>query len=215
MRSGPDVTTPSPPQICKWSWSKHCDGALCWLGRLRCVDQIKSATLGHDVYFLCFSSNFFVNQCGSAEKTNKPPKNKHGTSQRKCEMWSSRSVRQRYRWDIIDEKQLISTRPPSCSAAKKKKDIHLRRSLLPLFRVCSLSLSPDQWARTHRHSERTCAREWLSDGRTSSSFFSVKFNVLPTKAITQTHKKTVLGISPRRHVPESTWMSPSAAPVLQ
>ena len=44
--------------------------------------------------------------------------------------------------DTMDEKQLISNRPTSCSAAKKKtKDVHLSRSLLPLFRDCSSSLS--------------------------------------------------------------------------
>ena len=89
---------------------------------------------------------FFENQCGSAEKTNKPPKNKHSTSQRKCEMWWSRSVRQRYTDGTIDKKQLISNRPPSCKAAKKTttKDVHLSRSFLPLFRDCSPSLSPDR-----------------------------------------------------------------------
>ena len=47
--------------------------------------------------------------------------------------------------DTIDEKQLISNRPTSCSAAKKQtKDVHLSRSLLPLFRHCSSSLSPDR-----------------------------------------------------------------------
>ena len=50
------------------------------------------------------------------------------------------------------------------------------------FFELALPLSPDQWARTHRHSERTCAREWLSDGRTSSSFFFVKVNVWPTES---------------------------------
>ena len=65
---------------------------------------------------------------------------------------------------------------------KQTKEGHLSRSLLPLFRVGSPSLSPDQWARTHGHSERTCAREWSSDGRTSSAFFSVKVNVWPTES---------------------------------
>ena len=66
---------------------------------------------------------------------------------------------------------------------KKTKDVYLSRSLLPLFRVCSLSLSLQTSEHTHRRSERTCAREWSSDGGTSSSFFSVKVNALkePTK----------------------------------
>ena len=67
---------------------------------------------------------------------------------------------------------------------KKKKRASTWADLFCRFFEIALPLSPDQWARTHRHSERTCTREWSSDGRTSSSF-SVKVNVLPTKAITK------------------------------
>ena len=116
--------------------------------------------------------------------------------------------------DIIDEKQLISNRPPSCSAAKNKQRKATWADLFCCFFELALPLSPDQLARTHRHSERTCAREWSSDGRTSSAFFSVKVNVWPTESYHK-QKKTFLGISPRWHVPESTMMGPSAAPVLQ
>ena len=83
------------------------------------------------------------------------------------------------------------------------------------FFELALPLFPDQWSRrTHRHSERTCAREWSSDGTTSSAFFSVKVNVRPIESYHKPKKK-ILGLSPRKHVPESTMMGPSAAPVLQ
>ena len=62
----------------------------------------------------------FENQCGSAEKTNKPPKNKHGTSQRKCEMWWSRSVRQRYHWSTTPLMKNCSDESLSCPSAPIK-----------------------------------------------------------------------------------------------
>ena len=71
---------------------------------------------------------------------------------------------------------------------RKKQGTSTWADLFCRFFEFALPLSPDQWARTHRHSERTCVREWSSDGRTSSSFFSVNVNVLPTKAITHTKK---------------------------
>ena len=51
---------------------------------------------GMTFIFYVSRATFFENQCGSAEKTNKSPKNKHSTSLRKCEMRWSRSVRPRY-----------------------------------------------------------------------------------------------------------------------
>ena len=153
---------------------------------------------------------YFENQCGSAEKTNKPPKNTHGTSQRKCEMWCIWSCKKRSP-EVPSTtpltKQLISNRPPSCSAAKNKQRKATWADLFCRFFELAIPVSPDQWARTPRHSERTCVREWSSDGRTSSSFFSVKVNVWPTESYHKP-KKTFLGISPRRHVPESTMMIP-------
>ena len=75
----------------------------------------------------------------------------------------------------------------------------------------SLSLSARQWVHAHRHSERTCTREGLSDGRTSgsSSISLMEVKVLPTES----EQKNFL--SPRRYmyVPETTMASPSAAHV--
>ena len=117
--------------------------------------------------------------------------------------------------ETIDDKQLISNRPTSCSAAKKQtKDVHLSRSLLPLFRDCSssLSLSPDRGserALTDIANEHAQESDRAMVCRTSSSFFSVNVNVLPTTAIT--HKKNFLWTSPRRYVPESFMMNPSCS----
>ena len=133
---------------------------------------------------------FFENQCGSAEKTNKSSKNKHGTSQRKCEMWWSRSVRLRYHWSttpLMKNSSFLTGHRLAVQRKKTNKGRPLEQISSAAFsRLLSLSLSrPWQWARTPTYSEWTCAREWSSDGRTSSSFFSVKVNVLPTTAITQ------------------------------
>ena len=152
---------------------------------------------------------------GKNKQTTKK-KQKQGTSQRKCEMWWSRSVRHRYhrRHHWRKTAYLFLTGHRLAVQLKNKQRKATWADLFCRFFELALPLSPDQWARTHRHSERTCAREWSSDGRTSSAFFSVKVNVWPTESYHK-QKKTFLGISPRRYVPESTMMGPSAAPVLQ
>ena len=98
-------------------------------------------------FFLCFSSNFFrksTRECGKNKQTTKKKKNTvlhRGNA--KCD--SQEAFARGTIDDTIDEKQLIFNRPPSCSAAKKQtKDVHLSSSLLPLFRDCSPSLSPDK-----------------------------------------------------------------------
>ena len=78
--------------------------------------QLSGEVLGHrgkGMTFVFYVSRptFFENQCGSAEKTNKPPKNKHGTSQRKLMrnvMVKKRSPEVPLIDDTIDEKLLIS-----------------------------------------------------------------------------------------------------------
>ena len=91
--------------------------------------------------------------------------------------------------DTIDEKQLISAGHRLVMQRKKQtnKGRPLEQISSAALSNCSPSLSRPVSVHSSTCSERTCAREWLIDGRTSSSFFSVKVNVLPTKAIT--HKK--------------------------
>ena len=102
--------------------------------------------LGHDVCFLCFSSNFFrksTRECGKKQTNHQKINTVLHRGNAKCD--SQEAFARGTIDDTIDEKQLIFNRPPSCSAAKKQtKDVHLSRSLLPLFRVCSPSLSPDK-----------------------------------------------------------------------
>ena len=130
----------------------------------------------------------FENQCGSAEKNKQTTKKINTVLHRgnaKCD--SQEAFARGTIDDTIDEKQLISNRPRSRSAAKNKKRMSIWADIFCRFFEFALPHSPDQWARTHRHSEQTCAREWSSDCRTSSSFFSVKVYVfkVPTKANTK------------------------------
>ena len=46
--------------------------------------SVRRRSMGMPFVFYVSRPIFFENQRGSAEKTNNPPKNKHGTSQRKC-----------------------------------------------------------------------------------------------------------------------------------
>ena len=146
-------------------------------------------SLGHDVCFLFFSSNFFLeNHCRSTEKTNKPPKNKHGPvlhrGNAKCdgqEAFARCTIN-----DTIDKKKNSSfLRGHRLAVQRKKERTSTCADLFCCFFEIALPLSLSLDGGTHRHSERTCARGWSGDGRTSSSFFSVKVNVLPTTAITQ------------------------------
>ena len=132
---------------------------------------------------------FSENQCGSAQKTNKPLKNKHGTSKRKqTKVWWSRSVHHSYhRHYWWNQAISLPIGPPVCSAAKENRQRLSSCRFLRLLSVSlSLSPSPCQWARAHRHSERTCAREWSSDSRTSSSIIFCRDKSFPHKVYAKT-----------------------------
>ena len=102
----------------------------------------------------------FGNQCGSAEKKQTNHQKINTVLHRgdaKCdgqEVFAIGIIN-----NTIDEKQPISNRPPSWSAAKKQtKDVHLSRSLLPLFVASllymSLSLQTSERALTDIANER-------------------------------------------------------------
>ena len=85
---------------------------------------------------------FFENQCRSAEKQTNHQKINTVLHRGNAKCDGLEAFARGTIDDTIDEKQLISNRPPSCSAAKKQtKEVHLSRSLLPLFRVGSPSVS--------------------------------------------------------------------------
>ena len=122
--------------------------------------------------------------------------------------------------DTIDEKQSISNRPPSCSAAKKNnKGRPLEQISSATFSsLLSLSLQTSERALTDianeraQESDRAMVGPPAHSGRTSSSFFSVKVNALPTKL---SHTKKLFRdfspeTCPRVHHDES--LSCSSAP---
>ena len=170
-------------------------------------------------FVFCVSRpTFFENQCGSVEKTNKPPKNKHGTSQRKCETVVVKKHSPLVSSAPLMKPSSLPTGPTSHSAAKKKTRTKKRqrtsRSPLPaleLFRDRSPSLQAGERVLTGIANERAQESDWGMVGSQAHFSNSVEVKVLPIKST----QITSFGNSPPRYVPESTMMSPSAAPVLQ
>ena len=177
------------------------------------------------VCFLCFSSNFFENQCGSAEKTNKPPKNKHGTSQRKCEMWWSRSVRQRYhrRHHWWKNSSFITGH---CLAAQRKKQNKGRPleqiSSAAFSSLLSLSLQTSERALSDiangraQQSDRAMVGPSVPPSLSRSTFCPQKLSHTHTHTRTKKKKKKLFGhfsseTCPWIHYDES--LSCSSAPI--
>ena len=96
--------------------------------------------LGHDVCFLCSSSKFFVKiNAGAQKKKHQKINTVLRRVNAKCD---GQEVFDRGTIDgTIDERQLISNRPPSCGAAKKHKGHPLEHISFAAFsRLLSLSL---------------------------------------------------------------------------
>ena len=132
----------------------------------------------------------FENQCGSAEKTNKPPKNKHSRAllhrgNAKCD--SQEAFARGTIDDTIDEKQLISNRPRSRSAAKNKKGCPFEQIFSAAFSsLLFLSLQTSERALTDiankraQESDRAIVGHPAPSSLSRSTFFKV-----PTKANTK------------------------------
>ena len=106
------------------------------------LSQATDSPKGMTFVFYVSRPIFFENQCGRAEKQTNHQKINTVLHRGHAKCDGQEAFARGTIDDTIDEKQLISNRPPSCSAAKKQtKEGHLSRSLLPLFRVGSPSLS--------------------------------------------------------------------------
>ena len=180
---------------------------------MRCIVERKSAHVrAWRFVFYVSRSHFFWKSMRKREKTNKPPKNKHGTSKMKCEaVWWSRtwrSVHQRYHlhhsWNWA-----ISLPRATVNWLVVQRNC---RSPLPLFRNCSPSFSRPMSA---WHSEQMCAREWSSNGGSTAPGHLL----CPGQRLIFAHKvntkKYSFGNSPWRYYPKFTKMSPSTATALQ
>ena len=102
--------------------------------------------LGHDVCFLCFSSNFFLKINAGARKKQTNHQKINTVLHRGNAKCDGQEAFARGTIDgTIDEKQLISNRPTSCSAAKTKqnKGRPLEQISFAAFSRL-LSLSPDR-----------------------------------------------------------------------
>ena len=162
---------------------------------------------------------FFENQCGSAEKKQTNHQKINTVLHRGNAKCDGQEAFARGTLDgTIDEKQLISNRPPSCSAAKTKqnKGRPLEQISFAAFSRL-LSLSPDRGSEriltdmANKHAQES-DRAMVGPPAPSS----LSRSTFCPQQLSHTHtQKTFLETSPRRFVPESTMMSPSAAPVLQ
>ena len=138
------------------------------------------------------------------EKTNKPPKNKHGTSKRKYEnVMVVRSVRRWYLWHHWwNQATSLPTGTLARSASKKKTTELVQISSAAFLRLLS-SLSACHLARAHRDSECAQESDQAAVGPPAPSF-------CPGQSVAhKVYAKHFL--SPRRYVHESTMKSPSSA----